>query len=327
MMGLYKNLFIKVPRSKLRGIIGTRFARTFSQQAARYKPILAPRLGNTKTRFSSLLYFTRPTSLIKQSDIKIKHKYKELNIQIPEMLDFQQYQKMLKKVQEKIPDRINFRIFPTSFSPEGYEGGGFFRAGDWRWDTLEEHLKSSGALGVLVRLPLFWQVEPLIYYACKNAGSFLFLNDASNMPVGRVAIKNASFNTIVTTSDDALEFSKHIQEHNCNDFLNWIVVHPINDIDINRMKISYANTSYIAHEVHLFPGIPLFVQCSHLARGKSHHFHVASEFSLDTLEGSISLTGNESDAVPLYKVSINVSATREKKKCPCGREVFILLAT
>ena len=215
---------------------------------------------------------------------------------------------MLQSITPRAAD-IEARILPASFDASPTMPA-FLRHFSWRWDTLAEHLKHVGTVGLLVRIPLLWQCEPLIHHACRESGSFFFLNDEANMPVGRIALRDGGMDTVLTTAADAVRFAEHLRAAQAALPTRWIVIHPIT----HPLGIPDGlDAAWIAHEVHIFPGIPLFVQCS-LQRGKTPaSFHLAEGFSY-TAEG---ICGTEHDVLPLVRYD-PPSSYRESGQCACG---------
>lgn len=238
----------------------------------------------------------------------------EMNVEI--------YRSKIEKEHTSSP-QDGMRLFPHAFDTKLSSGGAFFRDRSWEWGSLEGHLSTLNACGVLMRLPLFWQVEPLVFQVCKKTDSYLFLNDVANMPVGKVAIQNANCNTVLTTANDAVAFSDYLNGHNFNIATSWIVVHKIDSFDKEAANVLYAGAEYSAHEIHIAPGIPLFVQCPFLARNSNLTFHIDDAFVFESFDGGeITITGTEIDALPASNLKLNQMWNRSGEKCACGREIL-----
>jgi hypothetical protein len=207
---------------------------------------------------------------------------------------------------------LGARILPALFeaSPDMPV---FLRSYTWRWDTLAQHLRGFGTTGLLVRLPLLWQCEPLIHHACRESGTFFFLNDAANMPVGRIALCTAALDTVLTTADDAERFAEHL--HATQEVLpHWIVIHAITHSP--RVPVGL-DPSRVAHEVHLCPGVPLYVQCDSQRGISPLRFHLADGFS-DSPDG---ICGTAHDSIPLVKY-LPPHQYRPAGTCACGSPLF-----
>lgn len=147
------------------------------------------------------------------------------------------------------------RFLPSTFPGATYDGAVHTIPAEWRWEWLSEALRSVCAQGVIVRIPLLWQLEPLIFYACKDAGSFLFINDRTNMPVAYEAILKSSMNTIITTPDDAQEFAAFLEEKD-TPALSWILICSPEQ----RPPTNVSGT--ILMSIQASPGIPLYESCT-----------------------------------------------------------------
>ncbi len=224
---------------------------------------------------------------------------------------------LLEKIdalEARIP-KIPYRIVPTSFDPEDPELRGFPIPLKWRWASCEEALRVFGATGVMMRLPLFWQLESPLWSACKKAGAFIFTNDPENMPLGAAAIRSANIDCVVTETKDASLFSDFLREKKYQLPRSWIIIHPANSDEWSLPKLEGAN---VAQEVHLFPGIPLLEQCANLRAKQRPRFHINSSYMWDTSLGEI--TGNTDDPLPLigYRIPFPL---KEEGACSCGRRI------
>lgn len=105
----------------------------------------------------------------------------------------------------------------------------------------------------MARLPLFWQLEIPLFHACRHAGSFLFINDVGNMPLGAAAIRTAEIDTIVTDFDDAVAFSAYLAQSTCPIPQKWFIVRP--PLRAGKPLPSHLAHVEVAEEVHETPGI------------------------------------------------------------------------
>lgn len=202
------------------------------------------------------------------------------------------------------------RILPTSFDPEDPELTGFPVPTDFSWESLSYALRESGAKkGILVRLPLFWQVESLIYAAGKEAGIPLFSNERENMPVGGAALKAGEVDAVLTDAVDAPVFAQFLREKGAAPKV-WCIVHSCESADWSGSVIG----EKVAQQVHLFPGLPILSQCT--ALWGTNAFHRRKEF---LWEGE-HLTTPDSYPFMLARYTLPFRV-RDEGFCQCGESI------
>lgn len=212
---------------------------------------------------------------------------------------------------------IPCRVVPTSFDPDDPDLRAFPRLLSWQWSSCEDALKRFAPRVVMMRLPLFWQVEPLLHAACRSVPAPIFVNDADNMPVGEAAIRLAYVDTVVTDTADAFKFSSFLSDKKTWS-KSWLIIHrPDSSWDIPPSL----GDAQVAQEVHIFPGVPLLIQCADLANVRSSAlFHGSLEFKMDILTDRIAITGSNEDPVPLTNLEIPLRLKRNGV-CACGEEI------
>ena len=142
------------------------------------------------------------------------------------------------------------------------------------------------------------------------------------MPVGRVAIRDASLDTVLTTSQDAERFLAHILEAGSAVPQKWVIVHPLASAPPVLPKgFTPALRLSMAHEVHLFPGIPLFIQCPHLSKSAHFQFHLANGFVFDPVTSCVS--GTQDDILPLVNYRLPFHIEKRHDTCACGSPLFL----
>lgn len=146
------------------------------------------------------------------------------------------------------------RLFPSSFNPNDPALHGVPRAAQEEWSALEHALISWGAKRIMLRLPLFWQVEIPVFRACRASGAFLFTNDVRNMPLGKYAVRAIGIDTVVTDIDDASEFSAFLLREDTPVPPHWFIVRPAHRAG-TPLPRELAGVA-VEEEVHLSPGIP-----------------------------------------------------------------------
>lgn len=208
------------------------------------------------------------------------------------------------------------RLVPTSFNPDDSELRGFPIALDWNWPSSEQFLRSCGAVGVMMRLPLFWQLEVPLRNACVSAGAFIFVNDRGNMPLGAEALRSAEISCVVTDAKDVFEFSNYLREKSRLQPSSWLIIHP--GVLFDRTFSEIDGTRH-AHEVHLFPGVPVLEQCEALQSKPRPEFHFASDVSWNPHSNTITMTGEAVLRLKDYALPFSI---KEVRQCSCGRPVI-----
>lgn len=147
------------------------------------------------------------------------------------------------------------RFFPSSFDPDDAHMTGNPLPLDWRWRSAEDALTSWGSRGVMMRLPLFWQLEVPLFHACQSAGAFLFANDVGNMPLGAAAVDIADVDTVVTELDDAAAFASYLTIKRMSLPKYWFIVRKSSHAGAPLPPELTGNGISVHEEVHSSPGI------------------------------------------------------------------------
>ncbi len=193
--------------------------------------------------------------------------------------------KQIQAIQDALKS-VPCRIVPTSFEAEDAGLAGFPIHPQWRWDSCAQALFELKPHGVMMRLPLFWQLEVPLWYACRAARAPIFLNDPENIPVGVSALQLGGMDTVVTEQRDASTFADCVQKENGKLPQKWIVIHRAEDIWNIPALLSDCK---VAQEVHLFPGLPILSQCPMLMVETSGipRFHITKGNRYEPVTGNI----------------------------------------
>ena len=226
---------------------------------------------------------------------------------------------ILETAEPRIPDN-GCAVAPTSFDPDDPELRAFPRPLNWRWTSCELALRAFKSSGIMMRLPLFWQVEPALFAAGQAAGAPIFVNDQGNMPVGAAAIRTASMDTVVTDTEDAQRFSSYLLKRGAQFPAAWIVVHPISQTAWAIPAPLRRGAAHVAQEVHLFPGVPVLEQCEKLAARKEPVFHLSESYLFEVEGGATYLTSIGDDPLPLFRYALPVTIA-QGERCSCGKKV------
>ena len=144
------------------------------------------------------------------------------------------------------------RYVPSSFDPNDADMRAITIAADWNWPTCAQALKKSGSVGVMMRLPLFWQLEVPLFHACKEAGAFLFVCEPQNMPFGAAALRDASIDTVVTDLNDALAFAQFLAARPQPLPPNWLIIRRADQQE--ALPVAFASV-HVVEESHSSPGV------------------------------------------------------------------------
>jgi hypothetical protein len=149
------------------------------------------------------------------------------------------------------------------------------------------------------------------------------------MPVGRAAILSAEIDTVVTDERGSFAFSSFLIDKTTPLPPHWLIVHePSGAWEAPpALEGKYVRT---AHEVHLFPGMPLLVQCPALADAKDMGFHCSPlyEWRINDTEVFVS---SDNGLFSFEHLQLPF-ALRQEELCPCGLRVarkqgVVLLST
>jgi hypothetical protein len=150
---------------------------------------------------------------------------------------------------------MNSFVVPSSFDPHDAELHAIALPPSFAWDPFAKFLRETQARAVLVRLPQFWQLEPILHAACKAAGVPVCITNPQNMPVSGAAIMEiASLDTVVTSSEDLDAFVDHLHSNGIPFAKNWFVIHPFSKVT-GIPALLQQSDCHVHQEVHLSPGI------------------------------------------------------------------------
>ena len=212
---------------------------------------------------------------------------------------------------------IPCRIIPTSFEADDSGLAGFPLHPLSRWDSCAAALLEFKPHGVMMRLPLFWQLEVLLWYASRAARAPIFLNDPENMPVGAAALQFGGMDTVVTEQRDAALFVDYLQKEKMKLPEKWIIVHRADDGWNVPAPLAGCR---IAQEVHLFPGLPVLSQCASLMNESADtpRFHITKEIRYEP--GTNVVETQMKDAIPSFK--LGMPSIVADSTCACGDPTY-----
>ena len=232
---------------------------------------------------------------------------------------FSVFCEMLDLAESRFKD-LSCPLSPTSFDSRDHELRGYPRPVAWRWASAERSLQALECTGVMMRRPLFWQVESPLFAAGQAAGAPIYASDQNNMPLAAAAIRGAGMNTVVTDAEDAARFSGYLKDSSALSPA-WIIIHPISAKAWTIPEPLKESDVGIYQEVHLFPGVALLDQCDLLAQKKDPVFHVSDDFCIDTNSGNTRITSAIATPLPLYQYEVPVQL-RHGGICSCEKVLY-----
>jgi hypothetical protein len=227
----------------------------------------------------------------------------------------QEYLRLLEAIEQVVPARP-CRVFPSSFDPQDPHQRSVPRPLFSRWESCEETLRTFGSRGVILRLPLFWQVEAPLHHACTAAKATLFVNDPGNMPVGAEAVRSAGLDTVLTDTEDAGRFASYLLNESRVLPPRWILIHRPDHAWVVPAALDAADR--VAQEVHLFPGVPFLYQCPALIEKREPIFHSGGQYHIQIEEGETHITNREEFSLPLWRYRLPRTLAHAGT-CSCGR--------
>ncbi len=196
------------------------------------------------------------------------------------------------------------RFIPSSFDPTDRHLAVVPCPASHRWESCKALLARSGAQTLLLRLPLFWQVLSPLYAICKETGTAIYPNEVENLNVGAAALSTAANVAVVTGAADAARFALYLQEKSIPLPKAWLLIHHPQTKAWHMPEV-FTGMIDVQQEIHLFPGVPVLVQCEALARAKTYAFHAS--------EGLLAL--QEKYTLPFGIRTID-------DPCSCGKEIL-----
>jgi hypothetical protein len=228
-----------------------------------------------------------------------------------------EFKTFLGVTESNIPE-MRCRVTPSSFDPDDPELRAIPRSLNWRWTSCERFLRNVEARTVLLRLPLFWQIESFLHRACQAVGATILVNEVENMPVGAAAMHSANVNVVMTDTSDAGLFSTYLFEKDVEFPRAWFVVHRGDAENWTLPQFLRETQIRVAQEVHLFPGLPVLDQCVMLADSKETSFHLSDAYIWKIGAEKTTITSVGNDLLPFVKFPLSF-VLRTTGMCPCGK--------
>jgi hypothetical protein len=213
------------------------------------------------------------------------------------------------------------RLLPASFNAGPEAVAAFPRMVSWEWKSLHAALRQHKSVSVLSHLPLFWQVEPVLSAACKNADARLYIGDSENLPVSAASLPALSIDTVISETAEAAAFASYLSDKGKDAPPAWILIHRAGDEVWETPAIIKTASTGISRQVHLFPGVPILEQCTALAESASNGFHADDSYLWEFSDEATYISSVDTDIVPLYRFRLD-DPLRVSGMCACGKEIL-----
>lgn len=206
------------------------------------------------------------------------------------------------------------RLTPSSFDGNDIDAPLLQRSLDRSWPSLTTALAHWGSKGLIYHLPVFWQAESSAFASCREAGTFIAQNDSRNLPVAERMLTEGGADAGIAESAETEAFLSYLKPA-LRSSLSCIIVHRYSDERWLNVPL-FSEAKAVAHEVHLFPGVPILVQCEHLIDARSMHFHLAKGYSLEQGAGVLTVSETQREPEPLLHYPLGGVVVLNE--CACG---------
>jgi hypothetical protein len=209
--------------------------------------------------------------------------------------------------------------YPASFKPTA--GTLCFPAPAVRdWPSCEQALRYFAKTGVMLHAPPVWQLASALHRAARGAGLPLFINQPDNLALGARAIAQAGMDAVVAEPGAAARLALHGAERSAAAPKLWFLVHPAEKEEW-LVPAPLQNGALVLQEVHLYPGVPILIQCPALAqRPIATQFHTSPRYIWEYADAPAHITSLD-DPLPLIRHRLPF-ALRAAGSCACGEQLF-----
>lgn len=225
---------------------------------------------------------------------------------------------------EPLQDTITgkpWRVVPSSFVSTDPNLRALPLPMDWRWLSLAEVLGALGVHMLILQQPGFWQMEPLAFYAACRSSIPLCNIEPQNYPLDRAAIRFAGADGVLAEASEAAAIAEYLNTNNVTLPGAWVLIHAADAPHWDTPPALLRVRAAVAHEVHLAPGVPLLVQCKHLAKQSAPSFHYSSVFRWsDSLDAPII---HSTALLPFVLADFPLPfSLKDEGLCACGEPLY-----
>lgn len=196
---------------------------------------------------------------------------------------------------------------------------------DTVWTSFDRELQGAKPKAALAALPLFWQLGPLFYQACrKNEVPASVMTNPADTPLIAAVLKEIEAQAVVTTPEIAQELSELFHKTTLKAPLRfWHLVTSLAE----QYQFRAEAGAMVFIEKHLFPGIPIAYQCAHLAARQQELFHPSPMYFWEFVGSQALITSLTKEALPLIRYQIGEPITAVKEKCQCGQDLSLVFSS
>jgi hypothetical protein len=216
-------------------------------------------------------------------------------------------------------DPSAMRVVPSSFDPHDPDLCAIPRPLTVSWNSYERALRKADSRTVLVRIPLFWQIESALRHACESAEVTICINEEANMPIGARAISSAGTHIVLTTAQDAQQFARYLIDTQKPLPSAWHLIHRM-DRPWHTPDALRGSHARISQEVHLAPGISLLEQCDALGDRGEQLYHITELFSYHNADRTY-ISSASGDPLALTNLQLPFLLS-ERSACDCGKTIL-----
>lgn len=213
-----------------------------------------------------------------------------------------------------------WRVVPSSFISTDPNLRALPLLMDWQWPSLAEVLAALEVHTLILQQPGFWQVEPFAFYAARQSSIPVCNIEPQNYPLDRAAIRFAEADGVLAEVSEATAIADYLSTNNVTPLRAWALIHPADAPTWDTPATLVRSNAQVAHEVHLTPGVPLLVQCKHLAKQKASLFHRSKIFIWGKRLDAPTITTTDLLPFAFENFTLPFSLT-DQGTCACGEKV------
>lgn len=178
--------------------------------------------------------------------------------------------------------------------------------------SLEKSIDAVGARSTVVILPLFLQLDPMVFWT-HRAHHIPHAAAAPNQPQVIVEmIRQLKPQLVIATPETARRSETALADANLKTSFAWhLICHPnhLDSLPLERDRYT---------DAHFIPGCSGAYQCAHLAHEESQHFHLSDAYRWSEINGTLCATSiDDTDPAQLQAFPV-CNGHLEAHACPCG---------
>ncbi|MEK9177233.1 MAG: hypothetical protein AAB923_02965, partial [Patescibacteria group bacterium] len=163
--------------------------------------------------------------------------------------------------------------------------------------TFGRELAVHRAQAMIAALPLYLQMQPLLYNTCRSYGVPLSVVSHHNLPLAAHVAKEIGAEAVVVIDADAAAFEEELHRIGYHEVLLWHTIAPLTHTPsfLPRRGVVY-------REQHVFPGVVIFYQDESI-RG-SLTFRISDDYLAEVAGNTMRLTSRSPSVLPLMRYEV-----------------------